>query len=131
MENRRILSGHSSSLSKKWLTGSAPGSWKPGSKTENQWRSTFAEYVFPRIGRKPVDKISAGDVLLFLTPLALEKPETARKLRTRLGLVFKWAMGQGFRHDNPAGESITGAFCWAPWQAEALLYGGVSGDGAP
>ena len=45
---------------------------------------------------------------MFLTPLALEKPETARKLRARLGLVFKWAMGQGLRGDNPAGEGITG-----------------------
>ncbi len=84
-------------------------SWKSGSKTEAQWRSTFAEYVFPRIGRKRVDEVTAADVLLFLTPLALEKPETARKLRARLGLVFKWAMGQGLRGDNPAGESITGA----------------------
>lgn len=84
-------------------------SWKQGSKTEKQWHSTFAAHVFPAIGRKPIDQINAADVLLFLAPLAAEKPETARKLRARLGLVFKWAMSQGHRIDNPADQRISAA----------------------
>ena len=84
-------------------------SWKLGSKTEAQWRSTFAAHVFPAIGRKPIDEVNAADVLLFLAPLAADKPETARKVRARLGLVFKWAMSQGHRIDNPADQRITAA----------------------
>lgn len=37
------------------------------------------------------------------------KHETARKLRRRIGTVMKWAIAQGYRHDNPAGEAITAA----------------------
>ena len=84
-------------------------SWKLGSKTEAQWRSTFAAHVFPAIGRKPIDEVNAADVLLFLAPLAAVTPETARKLRARLGLVFKWAMSQSYRIDNPADARISAA----------------------
>ncbi len=35
--------------------------------------------------------------------------ETARKVRRRIGTVMKWAVAQGHRQDNPAGEAITAA----------------------
>ena len=81
--------------------------WKPGSKTEKQLRYLIAEYALPRIGKKPVDAITPGDVLGFLAPLAVGKPETARKLRVQLNQVFKWAVSQGLRADNPADQSIS------------------------
>ena len=75
--------------------------WKPGSKTEKQWRSLFAAHVLPRFGRRSVADVTAADVLAILAPIAATKPETARKLRQRIGLVFKWAMTQGHRADDP------------------------------
>ena len=84
------------------------GSWKASSKTERQWRASFERHVYPRIGGKRVDQVTGADVLGVLEPLSLSKAETARKLRFRLGLVFKWAVSQGIRSDNPAGESIAG-----------------------
>ena len=37
-----------------------------------------------------------------------EKPETARRVRQRIGTVMKWAIAQGWRQDNPA-ENIAQA----------------------
>ena len=77
------------------------GSWKPGSKTAAQFRSSFAEYVAPKIGRRPVDEVTPAHVLSILAPLTTSKPETARKLRQRLSMVFRWAKTQGHRPDDP------------------------------
>ena len=85
-----------------------PG-WKPGSKTEKQLRYLVGEYALPHIGEKPIDSIVPADVLAFLAPLALEKPATAGKLKTQLGQVFKWAIAQGLRTDNPADQNINAA----------------------
>ena len=37
------------------------------------------------------------------------RAETARRVRQRIGAVMLWAMAQGHRADNPAGEAIAGA----------------------
>ena len=75
--------------------------WKTGSKTEKQWRSIFKKYVYPRIGGKPVDKITAAELLAILAPLSIEKAETAKKLRQRLSTVCKWCVTQGHMEQNP------------------------------
>ena len=46
--------------------------WKKSSKTEKQWRSIFKKYVCPKIGSKPVDKITAAELLAILAPLSIE-----------------------------------------------------------
>ena len=55
------------------------------------------------------DKVTTADVMLVLLPIWTRKYETARKLRRRIGTVMKWAIAQGYRGDNPAGEPITAA----------------------
>lgn len=47
-------------------------------------------------------------MLRVLTPIWTQKPETARRVRQRIGTVLKWAVAQGWRQDNPA-DSITQA----------------------
>ncbi len=63
----------------------------------------------PTLGDRPVDKISTGDVLAVLTPIWNTKRDTARRVRQRIGMVMKWSMAQGYRTDNPAGESVGAA----------------------
>ena len=82
---------------------------KPGGGSEAQWCSTFERYAYPRIGRKPVHAIDAADLMAVLAPLWIEKHETARRLRLRIGQVMKWAIGQGHRSDNPAGDAVGAA----------------------
>ena len=62
--------------------------------------------VPPAIRRMPVDRIDTGDIISLLKPLATEKPEMARKLRVFLGQIFKWAVSQGFRSDDPTDHRI-------------------------
>ena len=84
-------------------------SWKASGGSELQWRSTFVRYAYPRIGSKPVHAINAADLMAVLQPLWIPKHETARRLRLRIGQVMKWAIAQGYRDDNPAGDAVGAA----------------------
>ena len=83
--------------------------WKPGGKNEQNWRSTMRDYVFPRLGDKPVDAVTGKDVMAILLPIWTTKTETAGRVRRRIGAVMKWAVAQGYRTDNPAGDAISAA----------------------
>ena len=85
------------------------GDWKPGGRTEDSWRSTLRDYILPRLGGMPVDAVTGGDVMAVLQPIWTEKRETAKRVRSRIGAVMKWAVAQGHRPDNPAGEALAAA----------------------
>jgi len=75
--------------------------WR-NSKHAAQWLSTLSQYAFPMIGSRRVDQIGTPDVLRVLSPIWLAKPETARRVRQRIGTVLDWAKAAGFRSgDNP------------------------------
>lgn len=76
-------------------------SWR-NAKHAAQFLSTLETYAFPTIGRLRVSEVSTADVLGVLTPIWLTKPETAKRVRQRIGTVMKWAVAQGWRQDNPA-----------------------------
>ena len=82
--------------------------WK-SAKHASQWTGTLRDYVYPKIGQKRVDWISSADVMAVLLPIWNEKQQTARRVRQRIGTVMKWAIAQGYRLDNPAGEAIGAA----------------------
>lgn len=67
-----------------------------------QFISTLETYTFRRIGKLKVSEVTTADVLAVLQPIWLEKPETARRVRQRIGTVMKWAVANGWRQDNPA-----------------------------
>ena len=83
--------------------------WKDGGKSEMQWRSSLRDYVLPRFGRKGVEEITTADVMAVLVPHWHTKTETMRRVRQRIGAVMKWAIAQGHRADNPAGDAIAAA----------------------
>ena len=66
-------------------------------------------YALPRLARKRVDAVTTADVMAVLSPIWSSKRVTARRLRQRIGAVMKWAIAQGLRMDNPAGEAISAA----------------------
>ena len=84
-------------------------SWKEGGKSAAQWEASLRDYVLPRIGDKRVDQVSTADIMAVLLPIWTDKPETARRVRQRIGAVMKWAVAQGLRQDNPAGDAIAQA----------------------
>lgn len=70
--------------------------WKNG-KHQAQWISTLETYAFPRLGDMTVDAIEGPAVRDVLAEIWLEKPETARRMRQRIGTVLDWAYAKGFR----------------------------------
>lgn len=84
-------------------------SWRKGSTSEAQWRSSLSNYAYPHIGHMPVDVISTTDVMRVLTPMWNQKRATAKRVRQRIGAVMKWSIAEGHRTDNPAGDAIAAA----------------------
>ena len=104
--------------------------WKRGGRSEEDWRWTLDNYAMPKLGRRPVDRITAADVMAVLVPIWNEKRVTARKVRQRIGAVMRWAVAQGYREDNPAGDAIGAALPKKgvrPRHLAALPYGEVAG----
>ncbi len=83
--------------------------WKDAGKSEKQWRASLRNYAMRRLGQKRVDQIDTADVMAVLIPHWHTKNETMRRVRQRIGAVMKWAVAQGYRDDNPAGDAITAA----------------------
>ena len=79
----------------------APG-WRDGSRTEAQWRATFATYVLPTLGERTVAEIGADDLLKAIAPIWHDRPAIARKVKQRLGQVMAWAVAKGHRADDPS-----------------------------
>ena len=77
-----------------------PG-WR-NTKHAHQWIATLEKFVFPPIGTRAIDDVTADDVLGVLSPIWHSKPTTAKRVRQRIGAVLTWAVAQGLRPDNPA-----------------------------
>lgn len=89
-------------------------SWR-NEKHAQQWMNTLRQYVFPVIGQRRVDQIDTPDLLKVLSPIWLAKPETARRIRQRIGVVLDWAKAAGHR----AGENpISGVTKGLPKQTD-------------
>ena len=83
--------------------------WKDRAGSERQWRASLATYALPHIGGKSVDAVTSADVMAVLLPIWSTRRVTATRVRQRIGAVMKWAVAQGLRADNPAGEAIAAA----------------------
>ena len=83
--------------------------WKKGGKSEAQWRSSLQRFVLPYLGDRPVNEIQPRDVMSVLLPIWSTLPESARRIRRRIGSVMNWAVAQGYRNDNPAGKALSAA----------------------
>lgn len=88
--------------------------WK-NPKHAQQWESTLATYVYPKLGKLPVALIDTGLVLNVLqqeveaddgqskAQFWYAKTETASRLRGRIESILDWAAFRGFRTgENPA-----------------------------
>ena len=71
-------------------------------KARNGWMSPVRSYAFPVIGSLPIDEVSQPLCLRILQPIWLEKSETARKLKYRMGTILDWSKAHGYRTgDSP------------------------------
>ena len=104
--------------------------WRDGGKSAGQWTASLRDYAMSRLGGRPVDRITTADVMAVLLPIWNDKRETARRVRQRMSAIFKWAVAQGYRDDNPAGDAIGAALPKGGAQREhqrALPHGEIAG----
>ena len=104
--------------------------WKDSGRQEKLWRSSLRDYAMPRLGQRPVNRINTADVMAVLLPIWNEKRETAKRVRRRISAVMRWAVAQGYREDNPAGDAIGAALPRngvRPRHHPALPYAEVAG----
>ncbi|WP_207458630.1 site-specific integrase [Azospirillum sp. SYSU D00513] len=81
-------------------------SWK-NSKHGNQWLATMEAYAFPLLGDRRVDEITSGMICDTLVPIWLKIPETARRVRQRIGTVLDWAHARGYRPAEAPMRSVS------------------------
>ena len=82
--------------------------WKDGGRQEAIWRRRLEAYLLPKLARRRIDQITTADVMGVLTPIWQDKHETARRVRFIASAVFKLAISEGHRQDNPA-ETVRAA----------------------
>ena len=70
--------------------------WR-NAKHRAQWLSTLETYAFPLIGDASVSEVDGPMVRDVLVAIWLAKPETARRVRQRIGTVIDWATAKGYR----------------------------------
>jgi integrase len=80
--------------------------WKNG-KHQNQWIATLKTYAFPKMGERLVSEIEGPLIRDVLAPIWLTKPETARRVRQRIGTVLDWSYAKGFRATEAPMRSLS------------------------
>lgn len=71
-------------------------SWK-NKKHRGQWLTSLEAYAFPKIGDVSVSDIDSAHVRDVLIAIWLDKNETARRVRQRIGMVIDWAIAKDYR----------------------------------
>ena len=84
-------------------------SWKDGARSAQIWRNSLRDYVLPQLGRTRVDRITTADIMAVLLPHWATKHETMRRIKQRLSRIFRWAVAEGYRTDDPAGATLDAA----------------------
>ncbi|MEH3157758.1 MAG: integrase arm-type DNA-binding domain-containing protein [Sphingomonas taxi] len=80
--------------------------WKNG-KHQDQWISTLKTYAFPKMGDRLVSEIEGPLIRDVLATIWLTKPETARRVRQRIGTVLDWSYARGFRATEAPMRSLS------------------------
>jgi integrase len=80
--------------------------WKNGHH-QWQWMRTLEMFAFPAIGDLAVSEVTGPMVRDLLADIWLTKPETARRVRQRVGAVLDWAYSKGWRDAEAPMRSIT------------------------
>lgn len=88
------------------------GGWRNG-KHKSEWLGSLKRYAFAELGKLPVDSIDAPAMQKVLLPIWLGKPETARRVKQRLGTVLDYSHAKGWRETE------------APMRALNRLLGGI------
>lgn len=76
-------------------------------KHEAQWLRTLEMFAWPTLGDIRVSEITGPMIRNVLAEIWLTKPETARRVRQRIGAVLDWAYASGYRETEAPMRSIS------------------------
>ena len=74
--------------------------WRNPKRTSREWRNGLNRHAGAIMSLR-INAVTSSDCIDVLAPLWHHKRETARKVKHRLSAIFKLAMAQGHRADNP------------------------------
>lgn len=88
-------------VAEQWIAKrSGPKKWTEGHV--EQIRQALRDYVYPKLGKRPIAALMPQDIMAVLNPLEdAGKLETLRRVRQRVGAVLAFAVQTGRRRDNP------------------------------
>jgi integrase len=66
-------------------------------KNAASFKASLEQHIVPRIGNRLVSEIGSSDVIAALAPIWTDKPEVARKARSRMLQVLSFAKARGWR----------------------------------
>lgn len=92
-------------IARKWYRNrSLLNFWGDNAKAEMRACRILEIHVYPIIGSKNINEVSADDVYDVLSKIWLTKHATALKVKTSISKIFQWAMAKNLcvRRDNPA-----------------------------
>jgi integrase len=88
--------------------GNRKATWRNG-RHQVSWLRTLELYAFPTIGKTAINRIGTAEILKLLLPIWTSKPETARRVLQRIGIVVDYATAAGMRSgENPCRLAILG-----------------------
>lgn len=103
--------------------------WDAGGRSEQSWRSSLGNHVYPKIGAKLVTDVDRLDVRDLLLPIWTTVTTTATRLLPRIEEVFEFAIAEGLMSgENPADRAKVrkllpaASRVYAPKQHKALSY---------
>lgn len=76
------------------------------SSYERSWVPIMRKHALPRLGRLPVDAVTARDVLRVLKPIWNDLHFTAKLVRQRIRKVLDWCQGEEYVSENVADDRI-------------------------
>lgn len=82
--------------------------WKNG-KHREEWLGSLERYAFTLIGDTPIEAVDTAAIEKVLMPIWLAKPETARRVKQRIGVVLDYAHGQGWRSTEAPLRAVNAA----------------------
>ena len=101
-EKQKEIEAHSNSFENvfdKWLK------FKEPDVSRNYYlkiKNRINKYILPKLGKRPIHKITAVEVIEIITPLADEKKlETVKKICRWLNEIMTYAVNSGILYSNP------------------------------
>lgn len=93
---------------------------------------SLSEHAYPKLGKVRVSAIDAPEITDALAPIWTTKPEQARKVRQRIGVVLNFAKNRGWRDAEAPTRTVTmglpkrpagGNFSAMPWPQVPAFFG--------